>query len=79
MAKHNVTRQLEMTPWELIQCLRKAGVIKTQAFMPHSYEEMVKMHPKTEVNEGRTVVITWGERQEHVDLEGINKEGEDNA
>jgi hypothetical protein len=62
--KLNVRKELHLTPWELLCALRKAGVVDPECCAPD-----INMVQKTDVNEGRTVVVSWSLTEQQVELE----------
>lgn len=49
---------LAMTPWELVRALVKAGVIEDD-----TCNTDVQVVSRTEINEGRTVLVSWSNRE----------------
>lgn len=60
----NVKKELELTPWNLLCALRKAGLVDEDCCAPD-----VNIVARTEVNKGRTVVVSWSLTQKEVTLE----------
>lgn len=50
-------KELHISPWKLVQILIKAGYAKG------GYTPGVSVIETTEVNEGRTVIISWSEAE----------------
>jgi hypothetical protein len=60
----NVRKELHLTPWDVLCALRKAGLVDQDCCAPD-----VKMVEKTDVNEGRTVIIAWSQTEQTLDRE----------
>ena len=60
----SVTKELHLTPWDLLCALRKAGLVDEHCCAP-----AIKLVARTEVNEGRTVIVQWSLTQKNVTLE----------
>jgi hypothetical protein len=60
MAKQNVRKELHLHPYELVAALQKAGLCDDTC------QPNVQVVEKTEVNEGRTVIVSWSLREERV-------------
>lgn len=54
MAKLSVSKAIALTPWELITMLKQANIIEDDVC--NVYVEMIE---KSDVNEGRTIIISW--------------------
>lgn len=59
----NVRKELHLTPYDLVTALMKAG------FCDDNCAPNVQVVEKTEVNEGRTVVISWSLREQKLGLQ----------
>lgn len=66
MAKQRVRKELHLHPYELVAALQKAGLCDDTC------EPKVEIVEKTEVNKGRTVIVSWSLREEKVTVvEGL--------
>ncbi|MCW1985551.1 UNVERIFIED_ORG: hypothetical protein M2348_001283 [Sphingomonas sp. R1F5B] len=59
----NVRKELHLNPWDLVCALRDAGLVDDDCCMPE-----VKIVEKTEVNEGRTVIVSWSKQEQRLAL-----------
>lgn len=57
----NVRKELQLTPWDLLVALKNAGLVDEDCCAPD-----VKLVSSTEINEGRTVVISWNLTEKEV-------------
>ena len=60
----NVRKELHLTPWDLVCALRKAGLVDEDCCVPD-----IKIVEKTDVNEGRTVIVAWSRTEAKIGRE----------
>lgn len=59
----NVRKELHLQPWDLVRALRDAGLVDDDCCAPD-----VKMVEKTDVNGGRTVIVSWSQTEKRIAL-----------